>query len=264
MAAQVTGPFTIKVALRFSDQVELADVVATEPNDPCLDFSPNGQTVTFTEVCGPAAGGAVCEAEQLFPAPPGERWVQFESSPILPGADGSADLDMDLKFLWENACEELEGDALALWITDTRDDLYGVPVADLFHEAVFEQNVGGVLEYGNDAGGANVGILFSFTMPSVGNVLGFEVERYNDADGLGMFFLGNQSASMPLLGGTVLIEPSEVFFATGFPVIDGRAKFCLPIPDIPSLAGQTFYGQSALKDSGAWLFSNGVEIPILP
>lgn len=236
-----------------------------DPVDPCLPFTIGGVKADF-KPAPPDPTGLPPEVEQLFPAPPGQRWTQFESTVEFPSTDGMSEAKGEFTFEFHAACSAIQGNPIAVWLSDNTDDLYGYQVTDLFMEGNFAGQFGGVAEYGLGLGGANVAGLYSFSMPSIGETLVFQAENFNGS-GTGLLFITGGELALPLLGGTLLVDLSSLILNQPFAVANGRGKTCAPIPPNPALVGFTAFGQAAMVDpsqpAGVAL-SNGVRIPIIP
>jgi hypothetical protein len=83
----------------------------------------------------PCAPGT-CEVDNSFPAPPGQRWAPFISTPI-PECTVPAEVGLIVKYTWSPPPPEpVEGTTVANWYSNNGDDLYHWDVTDFYAEEV--------------------------------------------------------------------------------------------------------------------------------
>ena len=127
----------------------------------------------------------------------------------------------------------------------------------------------GITPYGEGLGGTNTGSLWSSSTPALGGFVAFEMQGFDAGPvfgpGLGLLLLSGNHGNLPLLGGTLLIDPSQVLSQTALQY-DVYAEAFVSIPEDPALAGVTVYAQAGLQfpASGSFGLSNGLSITLCP
>lgn len=75
-------------------------------------------------------------------------------------------------------------------------------------------------------------------------------------------------SQVPLLGGTVLIDPSKILqFQTTFAGPDGIAEGAIAVPPVPSIGSVSLFMQAfspSGNEPGGWTLSNGLELSFCP
>ncbi len=142
----------------------------------------------------------------------------------------------------------------------------GVSSAESFSDIDFQGPAcGGTVDsYGVGTPGTNgaVPLLGAASCPALGAPLPFTVSRaLLQATTVTVF--GEAAATIPVLGGTLLVAPP--FFATRVAVtdLDGFAQVALDLPNDASLSGVPFFAQVAVADPGAtrgWAMSAGLQL----
>ncbi|GJM22779.1 MAG: hypothetical protein DHS20C15_26940 [Planctomycetota bacterium] len=105
--------------------------------------------------------------------------------------------------------------------------------------------------------------------PAPGSAVEFRL-RDGPVGGGGFLASGLAAASVPFFnGGTLLVQPDflhPISLEAPTSVISGGWHDSLQqVPNDPAFSGVTFYAQAVLRDpllAGAWLFSDGLELPI--
>lgn len=139
--------YTLKLGYRFPDFVQTPEILVHDEDGAQLVV---GGVPVVMEVAPCEPGD--CEVDQLHPAPPGQRWVQFQSvEPIPPDGADLSRLDMYIEIIFPaeslrashleegaNQCKAvgLTGTLFGAWHSDDRDDRYGIPVTDFYGEMV--------------------------------------------------------------------------------------------------------------------------------
>jgi len=114
--------------------------------------------------------------------------------------------------------------------------------------------------------GGRIPLLGAATCPALGTVLPMTV---SNGVGAALVVFGASSASIPVLGGTLLVQPP--FFAVRAVTLggsigiagDGFGQVNLSLPNDPMLAGVPFFVQAAVSDAAApkgWAMTAGVEL----
>lgn len=119
---------------------------------------------------------------------------------------------------------------------------------------------GAKLQYGLGAGGANLGLLDSLEIPTIGNPLTFQATSMGPVSA-GIVGVNIQPATLPLFGGTILVDPGKAIYP--FSVSGGTGTFPTTIPNDPVLIGRKLYCQAAGPDPSqpaGWRFTNGLEL----
>ncbi|MEZ5966125.1 MAG: hypothetical protein R3F56_19975 [Planctomycetota bacterium] len=115
--------------------------------------------------------------------------------------------------------------------------------------------------YGIGLAGTNgVPAIDASTRPAIGRTMTLRIGNSLNANTGGALVIGSATASIPLLGGTVLVNPAAVL-TIGVPA--AGANLGIPLPADPALVDTPVYFQSAIVDSGApqnVAFSRGLEV----
>ena len=84
----------------------------------------------FVDSCV-AGGFEVCEPQLVHPAPAGQKWVEFRSTEPIADPPGDGVLRFSIVYtVPESELDELEGQPMACWFSDDRDDRYGSEIID--------------------------------------------------------------------------------------------------------------------------------------
>ena len=125
--------------------------------------------------------------------------------------------------------------------------------------------VPGLIEqYGLGLGGANLGSLDSQTPPAIGEILTLDLATMGPSPQAVLMF-SNGQATLPLLGGTLLITLPPIADPVFVVLVGGAGSLSIPIPDSPSSVGLVFASQAAALDAGqvgGWRFSNGLKLTL--
>ncbi len=124
----------------------------------------------------------------------------------------------------------------------------------------------GVAKYGTDAGGANVASLSSTSAAGPGGTVTLDLADFN-VDGIALTIVATNNASLPLFGGTVLIDPGTIFTTLATAISSGTGTQPIGVPATPALVGAKVHGQAGQFDGGlpgGVALSNGVVISICP
>lgn len=144
LAGIVSNEFDFRSGFRLPIGVPPPDAVVRDQLGNTLVY--NGTLVTMALDCSTS-----CSVDSLYPPPPGQRWYQFRSTQLLTPAAGDDTLHFRIAFRFQDAapssqnlgsvtssvCQALEGQMVASWLTDDRDDRYSSTVTDLFNEGLF-------------------------------------------------------------------------------------------------------------------------------
>ncbi|MEM7306281.1 MAG: malectin domain-containing carbohydrate-binding protein [Planctomycetota bacterium] len=126
------------------------------------------------------------------------------------------------------------------------------------------QMTGSVELYGLGLGGANQGKLDVVSIPTVGQPTTFLLSAMGGVD-QAFVALGAAKASLPMLGGTLLITLPPVADLLTVPITFGVGTVDFPVPNVPSHVGLEFASQAAAFDPGkpqGWRLTNGAKITI--
>ena len=125
----------------------------------------------------------------------------------------------------------------------------------------------GVTQYGTEQG-ANFADLNSFTPPLINQSMTLKFADFNNS-GVALMMVSAAQASIPLLGGTLLVDPSVSYFGqnaiTLVPLLGNLDSYTAFIP--PQIAGHTVYVQAAMYDPSLpfeFAFTNGLKISFCP
>lgn len=124
--------------------------------------------------------------------------------------------------------------------------------------------MGRVAGYGLDAGGANDARLRSTTEPIIGDPMDFDLSLFPNSSAASLIISLNQ-ASLPLNGGTLLVDLSTKLVQMSVALAGGSATRTLIIPLNVSLVGMTVYSQAGAADAtqpGGLIFTNGMSISV--
>jgi len=124
----------------------------------------------------------------------------------------------------------------------------------------------GAVPYGVGLGGANTAELFTSATPAVGSTFPLDLASFA-VDGPALTLIASERADLPLLGGTVLIDPTKILATLTTTITGGSGVQPVPIPASPSLAGARVFAQAGQADGGAPFgvaLSNGVEVVVCP
>lgn len=131
-------------------------------------------------------------------------------------------------------------------------------------EIVYELGCG-YASYGANASAAHTLELAGVGLPAVGGTLS---ARTSGSSAASVFTaLSLAPASLPLLGGQLLVDPGLLYGVYALPVLGGSAQLALNVPAQPALAGAQLYLQSAAFEAvqpGGFAFSNGLAATICP
>ena len=125
----------------------------------------------------------------------------------------------------------------------------------------------GITQIGVGAGGANIGNLDSTSTPILGSSINLVASGFATTAGAGQLILSLNTATTPLLGGTIYVDylnPGGVL-PVSFTLGVGTAQVTLPA--LPSLAYTSGYAQVGVADASqpfGWAFSNGLEVTFCP
>lgn len=145
----------------------------------------------------------------------------------------------------------------------------GLALAALASSAAGSANGCGIAPYGTGLGGANPGHLYSSSTPAPGSTLVFEMDSFTPdpsfGPGMGVLIVSASPASVPLLGGTLLVDLGSTLL-TQQVLYDIYAQTFVSVPANPALAGVTVYSQVGLffPFSLGWAFSNGLAVALCP
>lgn len=82
-----------------------------------------------------------------------------------------------------------------------------------------------------------------------------------------VLFLAAQPATLPVVGGALLVNPASLLAVVGLPVFDGRIDVPFSVPSDPALAGFSVYLQAVAPDPQeleGYAFSSGLALTICP
>ena len=123
----------------------------------------------------------------------------------------------------------------------------------------------GVVQYGPETG-TNVADMNAFTPPLVNSMFTLEMSEWT-APGIAFLMVSAGQTNVPILGGTLLVDPQLAFFGvnhvTALLVSTDKNSFSGYLP--PNLSGKTIYAQAALLDLAqpeGFVFTNGLSISI--
>ncbi|MCZ6597585.1 MAG: hypothetical protein O7B99_08105, partial [Planctomycetota bacterium] len=124
----------------------------------------------------------------------------------------------------------------------------------------------GFVPYGAGLGGANIATLSSVSSPTVGSIDALDVSGFDPSATSATLGLSNTQipGGSPLLGGFLLIGLPALFTGNA-PLSGGSGSFVFQIPDLPGIAGNTFYWQSVAFDPvfpGNLAFSNALAMAV--
>jgi RHS repeat-associated protein len=75
-----------------------------------------------------------CKADRLHPAPAGSMWIQYRSNELpAPSQDGAVEFKTRIRWNSDDGVAP-NGSSLAMWLSDTRGDLYNETVNDFYGE----------------------------------------------------------------------------------------------------------------------------------
>ena len=124
----------------------------------------------------------------------------------------------------------------------------------------------GFTNYGVGVGGANVLSMNGSGSLQPGTTAVLTTTGINAAQAFHV--LSTAQASVPLAGGTVLVDQNKQFIPmTTLAVSGGQTVWNVPVPNNPAFVGLSGFVQSAAGDAGqpgGFAFSNGVEMVICP
>jgi hypothetical protein len=121
----------------------------------------------------------------------------------------------------------------------------------------------GALAYGVGLGGANQAELDAASSPKVGTTFLMALSSF-PVDGPAFTLIAASSAALPLLGGTVLVDPGALILALATSVTGGSGVQAVPIPPSATLAGARVFAQSGQPGPTGFTLSNGLEIVVCP
>ncbi len=119
-----------------------------------------------------------------------------------------------------------------------------------------------LIPYGDGLGGANTGELSCSVQPTLGATMPFFVKNIPPYLP-GLVMISVNQASIPLFGGTVLVDFSNpavnLPFSSNFL---GTAAALLGVPIAPALVGLSAFAQGGVVSAGTgtWTFTNGLEM----
>ena len=121
---------------------------------------------------------------------------------------------------------------------------------------------GAAIPYGLGVGGANLGLLDTPDVPTIGGSVDLQVSQMGTGPQALLAF-GMAQASIPLLGGTLLIPLPPVADIVPVPLLAGSGNFVIHLPEVLSHVGLVFTCQAAAPDGTqpmGWVLSNGLEL----
>ena len=124
----------------------------------------------------------------------------------------------------------------------------------------------GFSAYGAGLGGANLGSLSSGDTPSIGSTSTLQLTGFNGS-GLGLLLLSLQASSLPLFGGTLLVDVSTIALQAPLLVSGGAGSSALAVPFAPGLVGLEVFLQAGVLDASqvaGVALSNGLSLTICP
>ena len=123
----------------------------------------------------------------------------------------------------------------------------------------------GATAYGPGTG-VNTAKLWSYSAPVEGGKYVFELSEFQNP-GLAFLMISTASANMPLVGGTLLVDPNLSLFGPNVVVLllqPGTAtSFSAPI--LPGMGGATFYAQGGMLDPAVptgVVLTNGMKVQV--
>lgn len=124
----------------------------------------------------------------------------------------------------------------------------------------------GTTQYDLGASPANTIVLQGAGNPAVGG--SFDLVTSNLPFGGAFYGVSLGKATLPLLGGSVLIDPFALVLPLHFEAsVTGTATWSVPVPPIPALAGLMVFSQAFALDGsqpGGYALSGGLEIVVCP
>lgn len=120
--------------------------------------------------------------------------------------------------------------------------------------------------YGTGLGGANVATLSSTSGAQIGTPLALELSGFKTG-GLAITVTSGGEASLPIFGGTALVDVSQIGYSSFVPVTAGSGSRSIGIPDNANLVGKFVYAQAAMFDAtlpSGWARTNGLKIGPCP
>ncbi len=124
---------------------------------------------------------------------------------------------------------------------------------------------GTIVAYGEAVGGANIGRLAGGASPDIGASLVLDISLFDPSTAVAALALSLGQASLPYKGGTLLIDPTTMFFSLIVPLSGGAGSVSLPIPNNPGLVGFVTDAQCGgpdVRQPAGIALSNGVAITI--
>jgi hypothetical protein len=121
----------------------------------------------------------------------------------------------------------------------------------------------GAIPYGVGLGGANQAELEAASSPELGTTFQMALASF-PVDGLAFTLIAGASASLPLFGGTVLVDPSALILVLSTGLTGGAGIQTVGIPGTPGLAGARVFAQAGQPGPGGFTLSNGLEIVLCP
>jgi hypothetical protein len=213
------------------------------------------------------------EPATLFGAPgPGERYDHFDEVVLDPPV-GATTATIDLLYQptsWEfvQFLDLANSGAVALLATTGADLLSawlgtGMAAPETMTTAAWTVPVG-FMEYGTDAGGANIATLTSPSVPSIGTSARLDLDGFSGS-GSAILLLTPTHAAWPLFGGTLLVDPSGFVMFLAPTISGGSGATPLAIPDSASLVGTMFFLQAGMPDAtqpAGWALTHGLQMVI--
>lgn len=140
----------------------------------------------------------------------------------------------------------------------------------IFAGAAYAYNLNsayGVTQYGTEQG-ANFADLNSYSPPLVNQFMTLKFADFNNT-GVALMMVSAAPANTPLLGGTLLVDPSVSYFGSNaitlVSLLGNRDSYTTFVP--PQIAGHTVYVQAAMYDPSLpyeFAFTNGLKISFCP
>lgn len=124
----------------------------------------------------------------------------------------------------------------------------------------------GTTTYGVGLGGANIATLDTVSSPAVGTTMSLDLAGV-PSDVPVLVLIGASDASLPLFGGTVLIDPATLISTHPGLASGGLASVDVAIPATPSIAGAAVYAQGGAADPlgpAGFVLTNGLAIVVCP
>lgn len=121
----------------------------------------------------------------------------------------------------------------------------------------------GAVAYGVDLGGANQAELAAASPPAVGTTFLLALSQF-PVDGPVFTLIAGAPAALPLLGGTVLVDPGGLILVLSTGTAGGAGTQPIPIPPTAGLAGARVFAQGGQPGPAGFTLTNGLEIVLCP